>query len=135
MTIAIGSVSELVKIIQSQFAQRSVQAPVRADIGSAGRSAARGDVQRKPGQLSALIELRVSKLDKDDPQRGRKAFRLFLETVLLAQFGDQLINDPKFYLLVDDVHAALERDPQVEHLIGQAIAHLLAEHSNRADHG
>lgn len=121
MGSTIGSVGDLVRIIQSQFAQRqSVPKPSQ-------RLAGRAAVPAAPGQLEALIELRVRKLERDDPQRGRKAFRLFLETVLLAQFGDNLMNDPKFYLLVDDVHAALERDPRVRQMIDQAVAHLLAD--------
>jgi hypothetical protein len=122
MTSAIGSVNDLVRIIQSQFAQRPATA---APAVGKGKRAVASSTAPAPGQLEALIELRVRKLDRDDPQRGRKAFRLFLETVLLAQFGDKLMNDPKFYLLVDDVHAALERDPQVQQLIGRAVGHLL----------
>jgi hypothetical protein len=122
MTSAIGSVSDLVRVIQAQLTQRP------------GTPAARGRAPARPGtagaasdELAALIELRVRQLDRDDPQRGRKAFRLFLESVLLAQFGSAAGNDPKFHLLVDDVQAAMERSDKMRAMMDKAIAHLLAK--------
>ena len=79
--------------------------------------------------LATLIELRISQINPDDPQRGRKAFRVFLEVVLLSQFGEQMVNDPKFHQLVDDVQAAMEADPVSGPMVGSAIAHLLSRKS------
>lgn len=121
MSSAIGSVSDLVRVIQAQLTQRpgasaSRARPRAAAAGTAGTSDA----------LASLIELRVRQLERDDPQRGRKAFRLFLETVLLSQFGSAAGNDPKFYLLVDDVQTAMERNERTKEMMDKAIGHLLA---------
>jgi hypothetical protein len=122
MTSAIGSVSDLVRVIQAQLTQRPGVPAAR------GRARARTDVAGAASdELAALIELRVRQLDRDDPQRGRKAFRLFLESVLLAQFGSGAGNDPKFHLLVDDVQAAMERSDGMRAMMDQAIGHLLAK--------
>lgn len=122
MMSTIGSVADLVRVIQTQFAQR----PGPAGPGPA-RASRRAKAPANPDQLAGLIELRVRQIGRDDPQRRRKAFRLFLETVLLAQFGEGLVNDPQFYLLVDDVHAAMERDDRLQPMVDQAVDHLLAE--------
>lgn len=123
MSVSIGAVNDLVAIIQGQLAART---PAR----SARRGAARPAGPRyAPGQLTALIEQRVRQIGADDPQRGRKAFRVFLEAVLLSHFGEALVADPKFFQLVDEVHDGLEADPACKQLIGTAIAHLLAQAS------
>jgi hypothetical protein len=122
MTSVIGSVSDLVRVIQAQLTQRPGTPAAR------GRAPARsGAAGATSDELAALIELRVRQLDRDDPQRGRKAFRLFLESVLLAQFGSAAGNDPKFHLLVDDVQAAMERNDAMRAMMDKAIDHLLAK--------
>jgi hypothetical protein len=67
----------------------------------------------KPSSLEALTQRRIKSIDRDDPKSERKAFRVFLESVLLAQFGEQQINEPQFYQMVDDVQSAMERDSEV----------------------
>lgn len=119
MAVSIGAVNELVSVIQGQLAARS---PARARRGVVARRA-----RYAPGQLNALIEQRVRQIGADDPQRGRKAFQVFLEAVLLAHFGETLVADPMFFQLVDEVHGSLEADPACADLIAIAIAHLLKQ--------
>ncbi|MTV41469.1 hypothetical protein [Duganella radicis] len=124
MASAIGSVNQLVKVIQSQLAQRGAAAPA----GKRGELAQQARTQRyAPENLSALIELRVRQIARDDPQRGRKVFRVFLEAVLLSHFGEHLVNDPRFFQMVDDIQVAMESDAACRELVNQAIAQLLAE--------
>lgn len=123
MSTAIGTVSQLVSVIQSQLTavanrpRERRQSPVSPGAGR--RHTDRG--------MSALIETRTRNIAPDDPQRGRKAFRIFLEVVLLTQLGKQLMNDPKFYQVIDDVQGALESDPSTAGLVVQATEHLLSK--------
>jgi hypothetical protein len=123
MAAAIGAVGQLVAVIQARLASVASgpgKAPARAP------RAARGS-NYVPEQLTALIELRVRRLGRDDPQRGRKAFRVFLEVVLLTHFGEHLLGDPKFFQMVDEIQAAMENDAACRTLVDRAIAHLLSE--------
>ena len=65
-------------------------------------------------------------IDPDDPGRHRKAFRVFLESVLLVVFGDELINDAGFHQLVEEVHLQMETDADLAPAIHAATARLLA---------
>jgi hypothetical protein len=121
MSVSIGAVSELVAVIQGQLAARSPARKAR------GRGAERTATRYAPDQLTALIEQRVRQIGADDPQRGRKAFRVFLEAVLLSHFGEAMVADPKFFQMVDEVHDGLESDPACKQLIATAIAHLVAK--------
>ncbi len=132
MGTSTGSVAQLVAVIQRQLATPAAPPATAGATGAAARNrgAARGS---RPAQryarenLAALIELRVRQISGDDPQRGRKAFRVFLEAVLLSQFGAGLVNDPQFYQMVDDIQQALEADAGCQALVAQAIAQLLAD--------
>ncbi len=121
MASNIASVGELVRVIQTQLSVATAGVPKRA------RARRTGGSPYAPGKLEQLIELRIRQLGRDDPQRGRKAFRVFLEAVLLSHFGDELVNDPQFYQMVDDVQQAMECEPAVAQMVGQAIEHLLAK--------
>ena len=119
MSVSIGAVNELVSVILCQLAARN--APPKARTRVAARSS-----RYAPQQLTALIEQRVRQIGADDPLRGRKAFRVFLEAVLLSHFGEALVADPKFFQMVDEVQGALDADPACSALIAAAIAHLVA---------
>jgi hypothetical protein len=128
-------VAQLVFVIQSQLAART-------PAGRSGKTAASSASPANPANpagaaaqdgryaqenLGALIELRVRQIGRDDPNRGRKAFRVFLEAVLLSHFGAGLVNDPGFFQMVDDVQQAMEGDPACSVLVASAIEQLLQE--------
>jgi hypothetical protein len=119
----ISSVSQLVAVIQAQLAPRNAVAGRKA-AGARRQAAAATYAQER---LASLIGLRVAQIGRDTPQRGRKAFRVFLEAVLLSHFGDALLNDPQFFQMVDDIQTALEADEDCRKLVDSAIAHLLSE--------
>lgn len=125
---SIGPLHRLVATIATQLAQAGAPARPAPGRRKEQASAPAGKPRR---DLSALVALRVKEIDRDDPQRGRKAFRIFLEAVLLGQFGEHLINDPQFHQLVDGVHHALEVDPQTHAMVRDAIDALLAPSTQR----
>jgi hypothetical protein len=120
MSAPIGTVNELVSVIRSRLgaAERVTARPAAGQSASGRRFTDRG--------ITALIETRVRQIGREDPQRGRKALRVFLEVVLLNYLGEQLMHDPRFYQLLDDVQGALESDPSSAALVKQAVEHLLS---------
>lgn len=55
----------------------------------------------------------VKAIDSHDSKKNQKTMGIFVENVLLWQFGDNLINDPNFINLVDDVGSALLKEPSI----------------------
>jgi hypothetical protein len=103
-------------------------AMIRTQVATLGLSARRTEpgTPRKNGpkqasaqglgnetDLASVIARRVAAIDPDDPERPRKAFRVFLESVLLAEFGEALMNDACFFQLVDDVQQQMESEPEI----------------------
>ena len=117
----INPVDQLAQLIRQQLAARSTQTRKRAEISGAGPSTTA--TQRS---VRDLVAVRVAALDPDDPQNERIAFRIFLETVLLDELGDQLMDDPAFYQMVTDIHAHMENDPHLAPALLRAGRYLLA---------
>lgn len=71
-----------------------------------------------PEALKQRLAEGIESIALDDPERRKKALRVFVEGVLAWQFGDALLNDPRFAELAAEVQATLEKEPQfVEHLL------------------
>lgn len=124
----IDPTSQLVAIIRQQVADTRTEngarrTPAAASSQGAARTAARG--------MSELLPRRIKAIDPDDPQRNRKAFRVFLESALLNELGANLINDPAFYRLVDDVQRTMEDDADLRERIDEAGQLLLAANATR----
>jgi hypothetical protein len=122
MTSSIGPANRLALAIASQLSRvgagaRALPSRPGTETGVTGSGGKR--------DLDTLIALRIREIGRDDPRRGRKAFRVFLEAVLLSQCGEHLINDPSFHQLVDDVQGALEGDPGTRRMVDAAVDELL----------
>lgn len=72
-----------------------------------------------------LILERIRAIRDDDPQGRRKAFRVYLESVLADELGTELLTDPAYHRIVDQVHAAMMGDSTVAASIDQAGDYLL----------
>ena len=125
MPSPIGTVGQLVSVIRMQLASRPGISTNKQRSASA--QAIRKSGADSPQNLESLIALRIKGIKRDDPHRGRKAFRVFLESVLLSHFGEHLINDPKFYQLVDDIQMSMEEDSETCKLVDEAIEHLISD--------
>lgn len=79
----------------------------------------------KPDDLAVLAAERIRGIRADDPQKKQKAVRVFLESVLLAELGARLVNDPAFGRMVDHVQQQFESDPQLSQATDQAAELLL----------
>ncbi len=112
----------------AEIVRRQVDALRDPASPAAGRSTGqeRHPVSRESASLGAVIARRIQAIDPSDPDRRRKAFRVFLESVLLAELGEALINDPAFYQLVDQVQAQMHSDADLARAMDEAADLLLA---------
>lgn len=72
-------------------------------------------------QLRARIHERILALGPDDPERRRKAQRLFLEAVIAWEFGEQLLMDSELNRLIDRLEATFASEPEMEHELNAAL--------------
>lgn len=123
--------THLAAMIRAQFgAQFRAQAKARAAVArDVPRNA---DEPRSPpgkdqAQIQEMVALRVRALSPDDPQRQRKAFRLFLESVLMQSFGRERLDDRGFDQMVDAVLQRMESDAGLHAALREAGDLLLAD--------
>lgn len=88
-----------------------------------GRTQGQGTPRAARSHVATLAS-RLAALRPDDPQRTRKALRLFIEAVLLDEFGAALILDADFQRLVDNALSALEADESLGQTLSQAATEL-----------
>ncbi|VVE50702.1 hypothetical protein PCO31110_04729 [Pandoraea communis] len=127
MTSPINNISaqlaqQLAGLIRSQVGTLRKKAP-------AGRRESddirKGDTKHAPEDLATVVARRIQEIDNETPNPERRAFHIFLESVILAELGEHLANDPGFYQLIEDVHQQMEADSKLGPLVAQAGALLL----------
>jgi hypothetical protein len=109
-------------------AQRDVHAALGGTEHSSGmQEGAAKELVGDQAQIQQMVALRVRSLSPNDPQRQRKAFRLFLESVLMQAFSRDRLDDRGFDQMVDAVLQRMESDPQLHAALREAGDLLLAD--------
>ncbi len=116
---SIDSTAQLAALIRSQVSSLKKAAPRQKQTRP---STSQPSEER---DIANLVAQRVSIIDPEDPQRERKAFKVFLESVLISELGDELANDPAFYTMVEEVQQQMEADPELALSMQQASRILL----------
>lgn len=64
----------------------------------------------KDARVANTAAQRIALISPDDEDRHRKAVRIFLQSELLREFGDGLLNDPQFGTMLDAVQEQMTQD-------------------------
>lgn len=63
--------------------------------------------------VAGTLAQRIAAIAPADPDRRRKAVRLFVESRIAAELGEQLLNDPGFPRMLDAIQARMQADAEV----------------------
>jgi hypothetical protein len=116
--------TRLAALMRSQVAALRRPAGVRQPSGSAAAKARSGAPQQG-ADFASIVAQRMKAIEPNDPAREQKAVRIYLESVILAELGPGLVNDPAFSLLIDDVHGQMAGDPELARSLAEAAELLL----------
>ena len=127
--IGTDGIDTLAAIIRRQVGSLARPAMTTTPAGTlvhlAGDTKARK--KAKGVDLAAVVARRVRAVDPADPDAHAKAFQVFLESVLLAEFGEHLINDPAFHQLVEGVYHQMASAPELVAMMQRASVTLLGQ--------
>jgi hypothetical protein len=87
-----------------------------------------GSNKKKSGQPADWLQLvvrSVAAVSPDDPQRRRKAFKIFLEAGLARELGIKDTKDCEFQRLMDQVNDVMLADPRIAAAIERAAELLI----------
>jgi hypothetical protein len=83
--------------------------------GKLAPSPARGAEQpaaRAKG-LESVLQRRISAIDRRSPEGKAQAAYAFVESVLVAEFGEALLSDPGLGRMLAEISESLREDPQL----------------------
>ena len=106
----------LASVLRAQLAR------VRERARTTGASAPAGVADA----TAATLPQRIQAIDPADPDRRRKAVRIYLESELAREFGTGVLNDPAFPQMVDAVQQQMQEDAQTAAAV-QALGDLLLD--------
>ena len=94
-------------------AARAQLAAMRArDAGRSGGRPSATTSGHSTGGVAPALQRRIAAIPPEDPDRPRKAVRIYLESELAREFGAGLLNDPGFPALLDAVQQRMQDDEQ-----------------------
>lgn len=116
----INSIGQIVQILRRKLADRTGQ---RVGAGSAREKPGRTPAQKPgPEEIRRRIGARIQTLS-DEERQGPKAAQILVESIIAWEFGDQVLQDPKFAELSRDIVEAIAADTQtaarLKTLLGQ----------------
>ncbi|HWI10821.1 MAG TPA: hypothetical protein VNU48_05780 [Burkholderiaceae bacterium] len=120
-------VSKLTKTLAAFRRITGSPAPAGGKVKSQAGQAASGRTPASTvGELHAEIARRLGMVSPLDPNRRDAAVKVFLEQVLLHEFGPQLLTSQRFSDMVRSVQQTMDADPavkaQLDDLIGEVSA-------------
>ena len=120
----ISHVNPLLDALRKQLAENIEQLRKSGRLGGSGATsgAARGQAAREP--LEVGLRRRIGAIDRKSPEGRSKAARAFVETVLLAEFGEELLTDPGFGEMLNEMSAMLAGDAELDARLGRALDEL-----------
>jgi hypothetical protein len=72
-------------------------------------------------KVESIVRRRISALDRSSPESNALATRVFVESVLLGEFGEVLLADPGFAQMVGEVSASMREDPQLREQLDRLL--------------
>jgi hypothetical protein len=123
----VDSVSSLTKAIASlrsrMLATSKTTGPTKGPRRSATSGQSIGQSGPEDSHVSTLAA-RLTALSGDRSSQSKAAIRLFVEAVLLDEFGTRYVLAPDFHAMVEKVASTMEADPTLSHLIVDSLQEL-----------
>lgn len=109
----ISGVNPVLDALRKQLAENIERLRKSGRLAAAGAGRAAGAAAARSESLEAALGRKLSALDRRSPEGRAAATRAFIETALVAEFGQGLLSDPAFGDMVAELSSSLREDPQM----------------------
>lgn len=123
----VNSLGNIMEVLRRQISDNAQRLDRAGKTGSQ-RSAAHATKTNAPApkELRALIQERIKGLSSNEPQYQHKAKRLFLESVMIWEFGSDIARDQRFGEMLQTIQETLESSPDTQQSLDKLLQQLTA---------
>lgn len=122
---ALTRLNRLMETLRQQLAGSVKRTDATTGRSTASEIQSRGRPERPSIQeLRSRIEARLLALEAGAPDRRRRARRIFFESVLAWEFGDQLLLDSQFSRMIDNIEETVQTDPEMNQQFDELLSSL-----------
>jgi hypothetical protein len=121
----INSLNPVLDALRRQLAENIER--LRKSGALAASSSARGAGQpaaARADSLEAMLRRKLSAIDRRSPEGKARAAQAFVESVLVAEFGEALLSDPGLGAMLEEIAASLRDDPQLRERLDGMLGEL-----------
>jgi hypothetical protein len=115
----IDRLGEFVSVLRRGRIASSLPGGAKARTASAG-----GEAERTLDSLRTTVSSRLRAVEGNERDRKRARARIFVESVLVWEFGEDLLGDPEFDAIVGRVEENLLADDQLADRLGDLLDEL-----------
>ncbi|HJX10078.1 MAG TPA: hypothetical protein VJ733_06205 [Candidatus Binatia bacterium] len=122
----IDRLSRLIETLRQRMAEsaKRPQASAQTTQPNQARSLPPSSRRLTVQELRQRITQRTRAIEPGSPEREQQARRIFFESVLAWEFGDQLLLDSQFNRLLDGIQDAFESDPETHRELNALLTEL-----------
>ena len=120
----INSVSQVMDALRRRMSENLETLRASGRLPLAEGTSARAPRPKSAADLRKAVMRRVGSVPQADPAFHQKTAMLFVESILLDQFGEKLVNAPAFRQLVEQVSATMTEDETIAADLRALIADL-----------
>jgi len=121
----ISQVNPMLEALRRQLAENIERMRKAGKLAAAGR----GQGVRQPAAaasepLEAALRRKIAPLDRRSPEGLAACTRVFIETVLTAEFGQGLLSDPGLGEMLTDLSASLREDAEIREQLDRMLGEI-----------
>jgi len=110
----VQNIAQVMQALRRQMAENLERLRQSGKLAGPAEAPSGSSAQRVQPTSRQAIARRLKSIDVEDPGFLDKATLVFVESVLLAEFGEGLLNDPEFRDLVARVKTAMISNADME---------------------
>jgi len=122
-TDPISGLTGIMQALRQRMAGRSEKGGSSNARGNAGKSRSERVGKADISELKSQIAARLREMDVDE-RSSPQAARIFVESALAWEFGEEILTDPEFARLASDVQQAIGSSPETRERFAELLRSL-----------
>ena len=105
----INGLSQIMRVLRERLAQKSSSSEKSSAKSGAASPSRKSTSKAAPDEIMRRIGERIRALSPDE-RRGGKGIQIFVESVLVWEFGEELLQDPRFTEIAKEVQSSISEN-------------------------